>query len=53
MITLFESLYVGGLDKAMHLMQDNFLELGLKREDCAEMDDISMLDIQNQDCECT
>ena len=37
MITLFESLYVGGLDKAMHLMQDNFLELGLKREDCAKM----------------
>ena len=34
---LFESLYVGGLDKAMHLMQENFPELGFKREDCAEM----------------
>ena len=33
----FKFVYVGGLDKAMHLMQDNFLELGLKREDCAEM----------------
>jgi hypothetical protein len=34
---LFNSLYLGGIDKLLPLMQESFPELGLMREDCIEM----------------
>ncbi|RDX69056.1 hypothetical protein CR513_51876, partial [Mucuna pruriens] len=34
---VFQSLFLGGVDKLIHLMQESFPELGLKREDCTEM----------------
>ena len=33
----FNSLYLGGKDKLLPLMQESFLELGLMSEDCTEM----------------
>ncbi|CAJ1935906.1 unnamed protein product [Sphenostylis stenocarpa] len=33
----FESLYLGGVDELIRLMQKSFPELGLVREDCTEM----------------
>ncbi|XP_061373169.1 tetrahydroberberine oxidase-like [Gastrolobium bilobum] len=33
----FESMFLGGLDKLIPLMQESFPELGLVREDCTEM----------------
>lgn len=33
----FNSLYLGGIDKLLPLMQESFPELGLVREDCTEM----------------
>ncbi|KAG6696379.1 hypothetical protein I3842_09G145400 [Carya illinoinensis] len=33
----FNSLYLGGIDNLLSLMQESFLELGLVREDCSEM----------------
>ena len=41
----FNSLYLGGKDKLLPLMQESFLELGLVSEDCTEMSQIqSMVD---------
>ncbi|XP_018812320.1 berberine bridge enzyme-like 18 [Juglans regia] len=34
---LFVSLYLGGIDNLLSLMQESFPELGLVREDCTEM----------------
>ncbi|KAH6758259.1 hypothetical protein C2S51_018494 [Perilla frutescens var. frutescens] len=34
---LFYSLFLGGTDRLLALMQENFPELGLVREDCSEM----------------
>ncbi|KAK7400216.1 hypothetical protein VNO78_11416 [Psophocarpus tetragonolobus] len=34
---LFQSTFFGGIDQLIHLMQENFPELDLKREDCIEM----------------
>jgi len=34
---IFQALFLGGVDKLMHLMQEKFPELGLVREDCVEM----------------
>ncbi|CAL5213747.1 unnamed protein product [Lathyrus oleraceus] len=34
---LFQSLFLGGVDKLIPLMQEKFPELGLVREDCIEM----------------
>ncbi|XP_027347131.1 tetrahydrocannabinolic acid synthase-like [Abrus precatorius] len=36
-LALFQSLFLGGVDQLIPLMQKNFPELGLKREDCTEM----------------
>jgi hypothetical protein len=33
----FDSLYLGGIDKLLPMMQESFPELGLMREDCIEM----------------
>ncbi|CAA3024220.1 berberine bridge enzyme-like 18 [Olea europaea subsp. europaea] len=33
----FQSLFLGGVDRLLPLMQQSFPELGLKREDCTEM----------------
>ncbi|WCJ24362.1 FAD-binding Berberine family protein [Euphorbia peplus] len=35
---LFESLFLGGADRLLPIMQENFPELGLVREDCIELD---------------
>ncbi|KAL1818705.1 hypothetical protein ACET3Z_013574 [Daucus carota] len=37
MVMRFESLYLGGLDKMLSVMQQHFPELGLLREDCSEV----------------
>ncbi|CAJ1935910.1 unnamed protein product [Sphenostylis stenocarpa] len=34
---LFQATYLGGVDQFIDLMQEKFPELGLKREECAEM----------------
>ncbi|KEH31319.1 putative tetrahydroberberine oxidase [Medicago truncatula] len=34
---IFQALFLGGVDKLIHLMQEKFPELGLVREDCVEM----------------
>jgi hypothetical protein len=36
-LALFQALYLGGIDKLIPLMQEKFPELGLVKEDCAEM----------------
>jgi hypothetical protein len=36
-VALFQSLFLGGVDKFIPLMQEKFPELGLVREDCVEM----------------
>ncbi|XWS37809.1 hypothetical protein CRYUN_Cryun19dG0077400 [Craigia yunnanensis] len=33
----FKSLFLGGIDKLIHLMQERFPELGVVKEDCQEM----------------
>jgi hypothetical protein len=35
--TLFQALFLGGVDKLIPLMEEKFPELGLVREDCIEM----------------
>ncbi|KAH9750936.1 hypothetical protein WN944_006052 [Citrus x changshan-huyou] len=37
MVSLFTSLFLGGVDRLLRLMQDSFPELGLTKEDCKEM----------------
>ncbi|KAL9456453.1 hypothetical protein AB3S75_005640 [Citrus x aurantiifolia] len=37
MVAAFTSLFLGGIDRLLPLMQESFPELGLKREDCTEM----------------
>lgn len=37
MVMLFESLYLGGKDELLSVMQERFPELGLAREDCFEV----------------
>ena len=36
-VATFESMYLGGVDQLIPLMQKSFPELGLVREDCTEM----------------
>ncbi|KAJ8557819.1 hypothetical protein K7X08_004585 [Anisodus acutangulus] len=36
-VASFISLFLGGIDQLLPIMQDNFPELGLRREDCIEM----------------
>lgn len=33
----FDTLFLGGINRLLHLMQEEFPELGLRREDCTEM----------------
>ncbi|XP_069155407.1 tetrahydroberberine oxidase-like [Solanum lycopersicum] len=33
----FNSLFIGGIDRLLPIMQENFPELGLRKEDCIEM----------------
>ncbi|KDO75188.1 hypothetical protein CISIN_1g046660mg, partial [Citrus sinensis] len=37
MVAAFTSLFLGGIDRLLPLMQESFPELGLKKEDCTEM----------------
>ncbi|KAL9448470.1 hypothetical protein AB3S75_015869 [Citrus x aurantiifolia] len=37
MVCLFTSLFLGGVDRLLPLMQQSFPELGLTKEDCSEM----------------
>ncbi|KAH9685119.1 Berberine bridge enzyme-like 18 [Citrus sinensis] len=37
MVCLFTSLFLGGVDRLLPLMQESFPELGLTKEDCREM----------------
>ncbi|ESR44780.1 hypothetical protein CICLE_v10003156mg, partial [Citrus x clementina] len=37
MVAAFSSLFLGGIDRLLPLMQESFPELGLKKEDCTEM----------------
>ncbi|XP_004242238.2 tetrahydroberberine oxidase-like [Solanum lycopersicum] len=36
-VASFNSLFFGGIDRLLPIMQENFPELGLRREDCIEM----------------
>ncbi|XP_009615787.1 tetrahydroberberine oxidase-like [Nicotiana tomentosiformis] len=36
-VASFNSIFLGGVDRLLHIMQESFPELGLKREDCIEM----------------
>ncbi|KAL8507674.1 hypothetical protein ACS0TY_018278 [Phlomoides rotata] len=36
-VTYFNSLFLGGIDRLLSMMQERFPELGLVREDCVEM----------------
>ncbi|KAK4365717.1 hypothetical protein RND71_013597 [Anisodus tanguticus] len=36
-VASFISIFLGGIDQLLPIMQDNFPELGLRREDCIEM----------------
>ncbi|KAJ8560197.1 hypothetical protein K7X08_004255 [Anisodus acutangulus] len=36
-VASFNSIFLGGIDQLLPIMQENFSELGLRREDCIEM----------------
>ncbi|KAG5601732.1 hypothetical protein H5410_033102 [Solanum commersonii] len=36
-VASFNSIFLGGIDRLLPIMQENFPELGLRREDCIEM----------------
>ena len=37
MVAVFSSLFLGGVDRLLPLMQESFPELGLRKDDCTEM----------------
>ncbi|KAM3308349.1 berberine bridge enzyme-like 28 [Capsicum chacoense] len=37
LVASFNSIFLGGIDQLLPIMQENFAELGLRREDCIEM----------------